>query len=92
MLHDEENILEVNPAVVRILGFRGADEMIGKHPADLSASIQLNGERADVLARKCIEECMTNGCIRFEWISLNSSAEEIPIEVNLNQQHRSTAG
>jgi PAS domain S-box-containing protein len=85
ILHDEHQMLEVNPACLRILGFSDAAEMIGKHPADTSAPIQPNGERADVLARKYIEECMTRGTARFDWLARNSSGREVPIEIVLTR-------
>ena len=75
MLHDEENILEVNPAVVRILGFRGADEMIGKHPADLSASIQLTKWR-------------TRGCVGAEMHRGVYDKRQHPVRVNFPQLER----
>jgi len=85
ILHDEEKILEVNPACVRIMGFDSADEIIGKHPADFSAPIQLGGERADVLARRYIAECMVRGSARFDWITRNARGKETPIEVILTR-------
>jgi PAS domain S-box-containing protein len=85
ILHDEKQMLEVNPACLRILGFHAPEEMIGKHPADTSAPIQPNGERADVLARKYIEECLVRGSARFDWLARNSRGEEIPIEIVLTR-------
>jgi PAS domain S-box-containing protein len=85
ILHDEEQMLEVNPACLRILGFKAPEEMIGKHPAETSAPIQPNGESADVLARKYIHECMTRGSARFDWLARNSQGEEIPIEIVLTR-------
>ena len=85
ILHDEEKMLEVNPACVRILGFNGPEEMLGKHPADTSAPIQPNGERADVLARRHIAECIRDGSARFEWVARNSRGGEVPIEVLLTR-------
>jgi PAS domain S-box-containing protein len=85
ILHDEHQMLEVNPACLRILGFSNATEMIGKHPADTSAPIQPNGERADVLARKYIDECMTLGTARFDWLARNSGGKEVPIEIVLTR-------
>jgi PAS domain S-box-containing protein len=85
ILHDKEKIIEVNPACMRILGFRSPDEMIGKHPAETSAQIQPNGERADVLARKHIDACLAQGSARFDWVACNSRDEEIPIEILLTR-------
>jgi len=61
VLHDENQVLEVNPVAVRILGRRFAHEMLGKHPGELSPPFQPNGESSDALARKYIDECMTKG-------------------------------
>ncbi len=85
ILHDEQQMLEVNPACLRILGFQRPEEMIGKHPAETSAPIQPNGERADMLARKYIQECMLDGSARFDWLARNARGEEIPIEIVLTR-------
>jgi PAS domain S-box-containing protein len=85
ILHDEEKMIEVNPACVRILGFSSPDEIVGRHPAQTSAPIQPNGETAEVLARKHIQECMTRGSTRFDWLARNPRGEDIPIEVILTR-------
>jgi PAS domain S-box-containing protein len=85
ILHDEEKMLEVNPACLRILGFEHASEMIGKHPAETSAPIQPGGEPADVLARSHIQKCIRDGSTRFEWLAQNSRGEQVPIEVILTR-------
>jgi PAS domain S-box-containing protein len=85
ILHDENQMLEVNPACLRILGFQSPEEIIGKHPAETSAPIQPNGERADVLARRYIEECLERGSARFDWLARNTRGEEIPIEIVLTR-------
>jgi PAS domain S-box-containing protein len=85
ILHDENMMLEVNPACLRILGFSSPSEMIGRHPAETSAPIQPNGETADVMARKHIQDCLQNGSGRFEWVARNSQGREVPIEVVLTR-------
>jgi PAS domain S-box-containing protein len=85
MLHDEKQFLEVNPATVRILGFNSADEIIGHHPVEFAAPIQPGGERPEVLARRYIEQCMTTGSARFDWICRNPQGREIPVEVILTR-------
>jgi PAS domain S-box-containing protein len=85
MLHDEEKFLEVNPAAVRIMRFERASDLIGKHPGETSPPFQPNGEPSDLLARKHIQECLTNGSARFEWVCRSPKGEEIPIEVLLTR-------
>jgi PAS domain-containing protein len=36
--------LEVNPSWLQLLGYSRPDEVLGKHPAELSAPIQPGGE------------------------------------------------
>jgi PAS domain S-box-containing protein len=85
VLHDESQILEVNPAAVRILGRRSAQEVVGKHPGDFSPQFQSNGESSDVLARKYIGECMIRGSARFDWLGCAPDGREIPMEVMLTR-------
>ncbi len=85
VLHDENQMLEVNPAAVRILGRRSARELLGKHPGDFSPSFQPNGESSDVLARTYIDECMTKGSARFDWLACDPNGKEIFLEVNLTR-------
>lgn len=87
ILHDQNQIFEVNPACLHLLGFDRAEELIGKHPADLSAPIQPNGERAEVLARRYIEDCIRNGSARFDWTVRNGKGVDVPIEVILTCIH-----
>jgi PAS domain S-box-containing protein len=83
MLHDEDKLLEVNPATLRILGYDSAQELLGKHPAEISAPLQAGGERGDILARKYIQECIRQGSVRFEWLGRNPKGVEVPVEVIL---------
>ena len=85
VLHDENQILEVNPAAVRILGRQSALEVLGKHPGAFAPLLQPNGERSDVVARKYIEETMAQGSARFEWMASSPAGVEIPLEVCLTR-------
>src|SRR5206468_3834247 len=85
VLHDENQLLEVNPAAVRILGCRSAEELLGKHPSETSPPFQPNGESSAVLSRKYIAECMANGSARFEWMSRAPEGVEIPLEIALTR-------
>ncbi|HTL58587.1 MAG TPA: PAS domain S-box protein [Candidatus Limnocylindrales bacterium] len=85
VLHDENQILEVNPAAVRIMGCQRPQELLGKHPSETSPPFQPNGESSAVLGRKYIQECMTDGSARFEWMSRNPQGGEVPLEVALTR-------
>lgn len=85
VLQDENAILEVNPAAVRIMGRQFSHEMIGKHPREMAPFYQANGESSDVMASKYVEECMTRGSVRFEWLASSANGREIPLEVALTR-------
>jgi PAS domain S-box-containing protein len=85
VLHDEKELLEVNPAAVRIMRRRNAQEMVGKHPSEMAPTLQPNGESSATVARKHVEECMTRGSARFEWMACSPDGEDIPLEVTLTR-------
>ncbi|HEY0790451.1 MAG TPA: PAS domain-containing protein [Chthoniobacterales bacterium] len=83
VLHDESGILEANPSWFRLLGYSRMDEVLGKHPAELSAPIQPGGERAEALAAKHITHALAQGSARFEWMMLRADGTGLPMEVFL---------
>ncbi len=85
MLHDEHQYLEVNPAIVKLLGYDSANELIGLHPSKTSPPVQPNGEDTAALAQKYIQECLRKGHVRFEWVARRKDGEEIPVEVFLTR-------
>jgi len=85
MLHDEYHYLEVNPAIVQMLGYDSPAELIGLSPALTSPPLQPNGETSAALAEKYIMECLKKGHVRFEWTARRKSGEDIPLEVILTR-------
>jgi PAS domain S-box-containing protein len=85
VLEDENQLIEVNPAAVRIMRRKSAGDMVGKRPGDMAPAFQPNGESSATMARKYIEQCMTEGSARFEWVALSPEGEEIPLEVALTR-------
>ena len=84
-LHDENQVLEVNPAAARIMGRKSPEEMVGKHPREMAPEFQPNGEKSEELARQYIEDCLANGSARFEWVASAPDGREIPLEVALTR-------
>ena len=87
VLHDEKGIFDANPSWLQLLGYSSLEEVIGKHPDEVSAPIQPGGERAEALVRKYIANALVNGSARFEWVVLRRDGTEIPIEVFLTPIH-----
>jgi signal transduction histidine kinase len=59
--------------------------VIGKHAVELSAPIQPNGERAEILATGHIANAFASGSERFEWTILGRDGSELPMEVFLTR-------
>jgi PAS domain S-box-containing protein len=85
VLHDENQLLEVNPAAVRIMGCQHAHELVGKNPRILAPKFQPNGETSDEVAGRYIKECMERGSARFEWAAQAPDGRQIPLEVALTR-------
>jgi len=83
VLHDENGIFEANRSWLRLLGYSALEEVVGKHPAELSAPIQPGGLPAEALARKYLTDALAEGSARFEWVVLRRDRTELPIEVFL---------
>jgi PAS domain S-box-containing protein len=75
--------LEVNASWLQLLGYSSLEEVIGKHPSEVSAKIQPGGEPADTLARQHIANALAKGSARFDWTVVRTDGTEIPIEVFL---------
>ncbi|HAV62061.1 MAG TPA: hypothetical protein DCY13_06815, partial [Verrucomicrobiales bacterium] len=85
MIHDEERYLEVNSAIVRMLGYSSAADLVGKHPSDTSPPFQPDGESSATSAARHIAECMQRGSARFEWLSRDARGRDLPVEVMLTR-------
>ncbi len=85
ILQDEGRFLEANPAAVRIMRRKSVEDLLGRNPREMSPPFQPNGESSEAMARKHIEDCMTQGHTRFEWMSCDPDGGEIPLEVALTR-------
>ena len=52
-------------------------EVLGKHPGAFSPPTQTNGESSDALARKHIDDCITNGSARFDWLACDPAGRRV---------------
>ena len=85
VLLEENGILEANPSWLRLLGYSRLEDFVGKHPAQLSAPIQPDGDCAEVLARKYIANALAKGSERFDWVMLRRDGTELPMEIFLTR-------
>ncbi len=85
VLHDENALLEVNPAAVRIMGCQYAHELVGKDPRGMAPKFQPNGESSAEMGGRYIRECLQRGSARFEWVAKAPDGRQIPLEVALTR-------
>jgi PAS domain S-box-containing protein len=85
MIHDEHQYLEVNPAIVRMFGYKSAADLVGKNPIVTSPPVQPGGVPTIELAQRHIAECLKNGTARFDWLARRADGTEFPVEVYLTR-------
>jgi PAS domain S-box-containing protein len=85
VLHDEEQYLEVNPALAQMLGYDSPDQLIGLNPGLTSPVFQPDGQNSGVAALKHIQECLAKGHVRFDWVARRKNGEELAVEVILTR-------
>ncbi len=85
MIHDQQQYLEVNPAIVRMFGYSSASDLVGKNPVVTSPPMQPGGAPTADLARQHIDECARNGTARFEWLARHADGTDFPVEVILTR-------
>ncbi len=59
------------------------EEILKRHPVDLSPPIQPGGIPSEQLAREMIESALAGERMVFDWVHRNSAGEDIPCEVRL---------
>jgi PAS domain S-box-containing protein len=83
VVHDEQQILDCNPATLRIFGYATREEIVGKHPAQISAPTQPDGEDSMTAAKRHMAEALSKGFHQFEWLSQRGDGTPVPVEIVL---------
>jgi len=68
LLIEDGKFIEFNDAIVKMLWYSDADNMLNLSFGDISPKYQDDGELSEVKAQKMIEKCLKNGAHNFEWI------------------------
>jgi len=68
LLLDETGIFDCNPLTLNVFGYDSKEQLISLHPADLSPSLQPNGENSKTLANLYIQNAIKKGSSNFEWV------------------------
>jgi len=84
MLMDVKRFIDCNPAALKMFGCESIKEFTTYHPADLSPSLQPDGQDSFELANQKIAETFEKGSNRFEWTHKRKDGTEFPADVLLN--------
>jgi len=68
-MHDENGYFDCNRAALQIYGFSRKEDLIGKHPSDLSPVLQPDGGSSLFAAHHYMEKALHEGSCFFEWLS-----------------------
>jgi PAS domain-containing protein len=68
MIVNEKMVLHCNPAIQAYFGASSRDQIVGRHPAELSPPIQAGGVSSQELGDKLIHQAIVEGRAQFEWI------------------------
>lgn len=75
--------IECNNEILKLWGYSTKEELIGKHPADVSPETQPDGRNSYEKANEMINIAVEKGYNRFEWVHKKKNGELIPMEVSL---------
>ncbi|GAB4259928.1 MAG: hypothetical protein Kow0092_08460 [Deferrisomatales bacterium] len=84
MLFWDGNVfVDCNPAALALLGYARKEELVGRHPGDLSPERQPDGRTSREKAREIYALAQAKGSHRFEWVHTKADGEELWVEVVL---------
>ncbi len=86
MVLDPQRVIDCNPAAITIFGALDRDDLIGRHPAELSPEKQRDGEDSVIAANRKIQIAQEQGQVSFEWLHIRLHTNQVfDAEVLLNR-------
>ena len=83
LIFEKDRFIDCNASTVSLMGYSRKEELINRHPAELSPEFQPDGRRSDEKAEEMIRIAQEQNGHRFEWDHLRKDGSVIPIEVSL---------
>ncbi|MBC7101016.1 MAG: PAS domain S-box protein [Methanobacteriales archaeon] len=79
---EKNTIIDCNKKALELFQAKPED-IIGKHPWELSTKYQEDGEKSEIKAKKLIEETIREGEKQFRWIHKKKTGEPFYVHVSL---------
>ena len=83
LILENEQIVDCNPAAVAMLGYDSPEEILYRHPASLSPTLQSDGQESLAKGDKMIALVLEKGSHSFEWNHMRKNGEVFDVEVLL---------
>lgn len=83
LIMDGDKFVECNDMAVRILGYKNKEEILSKHPSQISPEFQPDGRSSYEKANELISLLKKNGFSQFEWVHTKADGEIFPVIVTL---------
>jgi PAS domain S-box-containing protein len=82
-LVEGDRFTDCNRAAMRLLRLNSKDQLVGRHPIEISPTRQPDGRPSDEVARVLIETAYEKGSLSFEWTHLRADGSCFPADVVL---------
>jgi PAS domain S-box-containing protein len=83
LILDGERFSDCNQATVDLLRYNDKQELLARHPGELSPESQPDGEPSKDQAEAMIALAHSQGRHRFDWVYRKKDGEDLPVEVTL---------
>ena len=81
VLIKNKSIFDCNPSVLKYLGYTNKQEIIGKHPSEISPLNQPGGASSEDLTDFMLGKTLAKGNNKFEWLFKKSDGSQVYAEV-----------
>lgn len=83
LILEKDRFIDANRAAIKLLGYNSVDDLIGKHPAELSPKYQIDNIESYEKANQMIDLAYRNGYHRFEWVHIKKDGELVYFDISL---------
>jgi len=85
LIIEDDHFIDCNEAAVTLFGAATKQELMERHPAELSPDYQNDGANSIEKAQRFIRYALQKAFLRFEWLHQDGSGVQFPCEVTLTR-------